>query len=166
MAVAEAQPTEEVTEQPVVAEATAIAEAVAEAEPVVVEAADNVLKEVAQEQDEDQILEALIRGEEEVAPQPEAESPQETETGFSVEDLESFTLEEMELGDEEDEDEGDGDRELDLELVPGVAVLTPDAGKIRFAEDIVDESRGSGRRDRKGGRRSGGGGRGSRRGGR
>ena len=163
-AVAEAQPTGKVAEP---AEATATAEVAPEAEPVVVEAAADVLEEVAQEQDEDQILEALIREEAEAAQQSEAESPGETETAFTVADLESFTLEEMELGEEEDEDGEDGDRELDLELLPTAAILTPDAGKIRFAEDIVDESRGSGRRDRKGqGRRSGAGGRGARRGGR
>ena len=168
-AVADARPTEEVAEL-TVAEATAIVEAAAEAapgaEPAIAEATGHVTEEVAQEQDEDKILEALIREDEEAAPPPGAEPQEETGTGFSVEDLESFTLEEMELGDEEDEDEGDGDRELELELVPSVAVLTPDAGKIRFAEDIVDESRGSGRRERKGGRRSGAGGRGARRGGR
>ena len=167
-AVAEVETSDEVAAA-AVAEATAIVagvtEAPAEVEIGAVEAAEDVLVEVAQEQDEDQILEALIR-EEEIAQQPESETPEGTETGFSVEDLESFTLEEMELGDDEDGEEEGGDRELDLELMPNAAVLTPDAGKIRFAEDIVDESRGSGRRDRKGGRRSGAGGRGARRGGR
>ena len=164
-AVAEAQPTGEVAE-PAVAEAMAVV--APGAEPVVVEAATDVLEEVAQEQDEDQILEALIREEAEAAQQAEAGSPEETETGFTVADLESFTLEELEFAEEDDEDGEDGNRELDLELLPTAAILTPDAGKIRFAEDIVDESRGSGRRDRKGqGRRSGAGGRGgARRGGR
>ena len=169
-AVAEAETTEEI-EQPVVAEAIAIAEAAAKAaaevEPAVVESATDVLQEVAQAQDEEQILEALIQEEETAAQQVEAVLPEATESGFSVEDLESFTLEEMELGDEEEEDEDgeDGAREIDFELVPDLPVLTPDAGKIRFAEDIVDESRGSGRRERKG-RRSGAGSRGPRRGGR
>ena len=164
-AVAEAQPTGEVAE-PAVAEAMAVV--APGAEPVVVEAATDVLEEVAQEQDEDQILEALIREEAEAAQQAEAGSPEETETGFTVADLESFTLEELEFAEEDDEDGEDGNRELDLELLPTAAILTPDAGKIRFAEDIVDESRGSGRRDRKGQRRrSGAGGRGgARRGGR
>jgi N utilization substance protein A len=166
-AVAEAQPTGKVATT-AVAEATAIAEAMAEVAPAVVEAAANVLDEVAQQQDEEQILKALIREEAEAAQQTKAESQEETESGFSVADLESFTLEETDLGDEEDEDGGDGDREPDLQLLPNVAVLTPDAGKIRFAEDIVDESRGSGPRKRKGpARRSGAGGRGgARRGGR
>ena len=166
-AVAEAAATDEVAEA-AVAEAAAIVEGVAEAptevETVAVEAVEDILKGAAQEQDEAQILEALIR-EEEAAQQAEAETPEETEAEFSVEDLESFTLEGMELGDEEDGDEEGGDGELDLELMSNVPVLTPDAGKIRFAEDIVDESRGSGRRQSKG-RRSGAGGRGARRGGR
>ena len=166
-AVAVADAPEEVAEAAVAqvtASAEEVAEASSEAEPVAVEAAQDVLTEVAQEQDEEQILEALIR-EEEAAQQTETGPQEETETGFSVEDLESFTLEEMELGDEEDGGEEGDDRELDLELIPNIPVLTPDAGKIRFAEDIVDESRGSGRRERKG-RRSGAGGRGARRGGR
>ena len=166
-AVAEAAATDEVAEA-AVAEAAAIVEGVAEAptevETVAVEAVEDILKGAAQEQDEAQILEALIR-EEEAAQQAEAETPEETEAEFSVEDLESFTLEGMELGDEEDGDEEGGDGELDLELMSNVPVLTPDAGKIRFAEDIVDDSRGSGRRQSKG-RRSGAGGRGARRGGR
>ena len=166
-AVAEKEPTGEIAEPAVATVAEAVAEAPPEVEPAVVEAAADVLEEVAQEQDEAQILEALIREETEAAGKTEPESPEETAPGFSVEDLESFTLEEMELGVDEEGDEEDGDRELEFELVPSVAVLTPDAGKIRFAEDIVDESRGSGRRDRKGqGRRSRAGGRGARRGGR
>jgi hypothetical protein len=88
-----------------------------------------------------------------------AEAPEEAGTGISVEELESFTLEDVGLLD--DDYEGPAD---DLELMPSVPVLTPDAGKIRFAEDLVDE-RGGGRRDRKGRQRSGAGGRG-RRGGR
>ncbi|MEE3168074.1 MAG: hypothetical protein VX654_11235, partial [Chloroflexota bacterium] len=45
----------------------------------------------------------------------------------------------------------------------GLPVLIPDAGKIRFAEDIVDEFRGGGRGGRR--RRGGGGARGGARGG-
>lgn len=134
----------------------------ADSEAVTAEASDDALvSEVLEEQDEDKILEALIR-EEELAQQAEDEVPTETETGFSVEDLESFTLGEVELLDDEDEEEDAND----LDLVPSVSVLMPDAGKIRFAEDIVEESRGSGRGNRKGRRSSGAGGRGAKRGGR
>ena len=68
---------------------------------------------------------------------------------------------EAEADDEDEETEG----EVDLELPTGVPVLTPDAGKIRFAEDIMDEFRGGGTR-RKGRRSAGSGARGARRGGR
>ena len=110
--------------------------------------------------DEEKILEALIREEEEeeVTRETEAEAPEEPGAGFSVEELESFTLEDVGLLDED----YDGPAE-DLEALPSLPVLTPDAGKIRFAEDLVDE-RGGGR-DRKGRQRSGAGGR-NRRGGR
>ena len=162
---------EEVDAQ-VVAEAAGIdqaaVDAVAEAEAVVAEAAGVAPVEVAEEQDEDKILEALIQEEEAAVESVDSEPTVEATAGFSVEELETFTLHDLEISDEEDEDgdgDGDGDREPDLELLPELPVLTPDAGKIRFAEDIVDESRGGGRRERKG-RRSGAGGRGARRGGR
>ncbi len=151
-------------DEPVAAEAATAADTVAE-EGALVEAADEAAtvspKNVAEEQDEDKILEALIREEEEAAQQAEAQ--EEAEAGFSVEDLASFTLDDIEQVDEEEEGDDTG---FDVDLLPNVAVRTPDAGKIRFAEDIVEEVRGGGRRDRKGGRRQGAGGRGARRGGR
>ena len=154
----------EPVDAPVIAEATAIAEAASEAatevEPVALEADGATPAEVAQDQDEDKILEALIQEEEQSGQQAEAQPQEETAVGISVDELEAFTLEEMELEDGEDEYEA-GDAEPDLELLSELPVLTPDAGKIRFAEDIVDESRGGGRRERKG-RRSGAGSRGPR----
>ena len=69
--------------------------------------------------------------------------------------------------DDDDEEEGDDDRELaadELEPIPSLSVVIPDAGKIRFAEDIVEESRGGARGNRNKGRRSSGAGaRGARR---
>ncbi len=153
-------------DEPVTAEAATAADTVAEAGALAEatdQAAADSLEAVAEEQDEDKILEALIR-EEEAAAQG-AEAQEEIEAGFSVEDLASFTLDDIEQVNEEEEGEGD-DAGFDVDLLPNVAVRTPDAGKIRFAEDIVEEVRGSGRRDRKGGRRQGAGGRGARRGGR
>ena len=125
--------------------------AVIEPEPVV-EAMAGVI-------DEESILDALIRDDEllketvaEVEPSVDAE-----DVGLSVDDLNSFTLDEMEILDEEDSEE----EELPLDLGE-LPILTPDAGKIRFAEDIVEDIRGGGRRG--GGRaRRGGGGGGSRR---
>jgi N utilization substance protein A len=120
--------------------------------------------EAAGEQDEDKILEELIN-EEDLAQQAAAQLQSDTVPGFSVQDLESFTLSESEILDDEEEVD-DADRELaadELELVPSLSVVIPDAGKIRFAEDIVEESRGGARGARKGRRSSGAGARGARR---
>jgi hypothetical protein len=108
--------------------------------------------------DEDQLLEALIQ-EEEQADTEVGEADQSA--GLSVEELQAFTLEDVEpLENDEDEDE---DEEDVLPELPDLSVLAPDAGKIRFAEDLVEDVRG-GRRDRRG--RRGGGARGGARGGR
>ena len=103
--------------------------------------------------DEEALLEALIR-EDEVA-KPEETEPEES---LSVDDLASFTLDEVMEEDEEEEEDIFPD-------LPDVPILTPDAGKIRFAEDLVGETRGAGR-GRRGRRNTGGGAnRGARRGG-
>ena len=121
----------------------------AEAEPV--EAVTEEAPEAAEEIDEDSILEALIREEDEQAAVETASSE-----GLSVEDLDSFTIDDVELSDEVDEeDEEDLGDLADMDDLP---VLTPDAGKIRFAEDIVEEFRGGARGGRR--RRGGGGARG------
>ena len=133
-------------------------EATVELEPV---AAETVLGE----QDEEKILETLIRDEEQAALESAPVAAEEVSDGFSVDNLASFTLDEMELAVDDDNEEA-GRSEGDLDLLPAIPVLTPDAGKIRFAEDIVDEARGGGRRDRKSRRGSGTGNRGARRGGR
>ncbi len=156
---AETPPAVEEAAEPVVAGAAAVADVAAEA-GALAEAAADVLETAAEEQDEDRILEALIREEEQAT--GEADGQEETEAGFSVEDLAAFTLDDIAQA---DDDDGGGDEEFSVELLPNVDLVTPDAGKIRFAEDIVEEVRGSGRRERKG-RRSGAGGRGARRGGR
>jgi len=135
--------------------ATEEVEEVAEAiEAPVAEAA---VEAPVEEIDEDSILEALIREEEQ---EPvEAEGEPAAAEGLSVEDLGAFTLDDVELSEEDDEDEEEDEGELpDMDDLP---VMIPDAGKIRFAEDIVDEFRGGGR----GGRRRRGGGGGARGGG-
>jgi len=140
-----------------VAEAELLEEAVAEVTvtdetTVEVEVAETAEAGVAQ-LDEDAILEALIR-EEEGADEAKVEQEQEATVSFSVEDLESFTLGDVEASDDdEDEDEEPEDGVL-LADMPEIPVLTPDAGKIRFAEDIIEEGRGAGGRNRR--RRSGG----------
>ena len=106
--------------------------------------------------DEESILEALIREEEilsEVTATEADSAEQESEVGISVEDLDSFTLENVPILDEEDDEPNE--EPLDFGEMP---VLTPDAGKIRFAEDIVEDIRGGGRRAGGGRARRGGGG--------
>jgi len=170
-----AEPTEAKAEEkaPVLDAADTLAEPLVEtpAEGEVAEAAATIAGEPAELLNEDQILEALIREEEEGATQAAAESgAEEPSAGFSVDDLETFSLAEVEVLDEDDEDEeeeeeGEEDRVLVPDL-PQLDLLTPDAGKIRFAEDIVEEFRGTGRggrRNRRGGSARGAG---NRRGGR
>ena len=112
--------------------------------------------------DEEIILEALIREEDEQQQiQQAAAESLDISVGISVDDLESFTLEDVPVTDvEEDDDEEEDDAPFDVVEMP---VLTPDAGKIRFAEDIVEDIRGGGRRGGGRARRGGGGGGGSRR---
>jgi N utilization substance protein A len=135
------------------------------AEPVAAEATASQSETAAPDEDvdEDSILEALIREEETQEPAESVAGPAAAE-GLSVEDLGAFTIEDVELSDEEDDDDEDGEEEEgelpDLENLP---VMIPDAGKIRFAEDIAEEFRGGGRGGRR--RRGGGGARGGARGG-
>jgi N utilization substance protein A len=160
-----------------VAEATGIIEVQGEAQPAVVAEAEAIVEEVSEalqtaeiaegaepetapevvvDVDDDSVLEALIR-DEELLKQDEVEAASvtsEAEVGISVDDLNSFTLDEVDVMDDDDEEEPDIEP-LDFEVMP---VLTPDAGKIRFAEDIVDDSRGGGRRGGGGRSRRGGGG--------
>ena len=134
-------------------------------EPVAAEAeAAPVAKAVtdapAEEVDEDSILEALIREEEQQTTGETAE-PVAAE-GLSVEDLGAFTIDDVELSDDDEEEEEEEEDEGELPELENLPVLIPDAGKIRFAEDIVEEFRGGGRGGR---RRRGGGARGGARGG-
>jgi N utilization substance protein A len=127
-------------------------------EPV---AAEPVAEAPTDEVDEDSILEALIQEEEDQAATPEETVAVES---LSVEDLGLFTLDDVELSDE-DEDDGEDLEEGDLGEIADLPVLIPDAGKIRFAEDIVEDFRGGGRRRRSGGARGGARGGGARGGG-
>ena len=146
----EEKPAEEPAEEPAVEEMAASGTPVDEA---AVEAA-AVLEQVAAEPvlDEDAVLEALIREEEETTKEAAEE---EAPVGLSVEELASFTLDQVEEGFDDDEEEPELDEGSEGLLVE-IPVLTPDAGKIRFAEDLVGEFRGpgrSGRRARRGGAR-------------
>ena len=104
--------------------------------------------------DEDALLDALIAEEEAAAVALEAAAADET-VGLSVDALETLTLDdvvdEFEEDEEEfEEDEEEADPEM-AELLAGLPNLAPDAGKIRFAEDIVGDFRGGDRRRRRGG---------------
>ena len=157
--------TEEAPAPAVVAEAEAIVEEVSEAleiaERAEAEEQEAVVEAIANNVDEDSILETLIR-EEELLKQAEVQAEpvgNEASVGISVDDLSAFTLDDVGVMDDEDDEEVE-DEPMDFSELP---VLTPDAGKIRFAEDIVEENRGGGRRGGGGRARRGGGGGGARR---
>ena len=155
-----------VAEAEAIVEEAAVGVAAAEQEEVEVPVAESpeaisdepVLEPVVSELDDDSVLEALIREEEEQL-QREDESVQQPvgdSIGLSVDDLDSFTLDEIGVveGEYDEEEEEPEDEPLDFTEMP---VLTPDAGKIRFAEDIVEDIRGGGRRGGGRSRRGGGG---------
>ena len=107
--------------------------------------------------DEEALLEALIAAE---ATAAAASAPQPAVTdepiGLSVGDLDSLTI--GDVIEDEDDELDDEDDYVDEEpeegmpdLLAGLPSLAPDAGKIRFAEDIVGEFRGGDRRRRRGG---------------
>ena len=151
----EVEATKAVEEASTIVEETAVAvepEPMAEetAIPEPIEAVVSEPEVTLEEIDEDAILAALIQEEE------EQEQEQEVVVeSLSVEDLGSFTIDDVELSNEDEEDEED-DGDEDLPSFDGLPVLIPDAGKIRFAEDIVEEYRGGSRSGRR--RRGGGGG--------
>ena len=144
-----------------------VAPAEAEPEPVVEPVAAEPQEIVAEtspepdqvpdvELDEDALLEALM-AEEEAAAAAELDAADDESVGLSVDALESLTIddvvEEFDEDEEEFEDE-DEEEEADpemAELLAGLPNLAPDAGKIRFAEDIVGDFRGGGNRRRRGG---------------
>lgn len=127
----EAKAAEAAALEDVVAEVIEVEEEVREEEEVAVPVLEEVL--------------ADILAQEEV-PVEEEEAPQETIS--LVEELEILTIEEA----EEDEEEEEAPFEEMGDEIWEIPQLTPDAGKIRFAEDILEYERGGG------GRRSGRGG--------
>ena len=102
------------------------------------------------ELDEDALLEELMAEEEAAAA---LETTADESVGLSVDALESLTIDDVVEEFEEDEEEFE-EEEADpamAELLAGLPNLAPDAGKIRFAEDIVGDFRGGGNRRRRGG---------------
>ena len=147
----------EIPETEVAEAAVATVETVEES-PVEAEA---IAEPAAVPVNEDEILEALIREEEGKETQEAVAAGAEASPSFSVDDLDSFTLGDVGTieDDDEDDDEAEEDGEDELVLVPDVApamaIVTPDAGKIRFAEDLMEDGRGGGRRNNNRARRGG-----------
>ena len=151
-----------------VEETTAVEESVP-AEPAAVEEAHAAVHQVEEivaaepeapdpDYDEEALLEALL-AEEAAAAAAAAATAEEESVGLSVDTLDEITLDDViEEAEEEDEEFDETELEEDMsDLLAGLPNLAPDAGKIRFAEDIVGEYRGeSGRRRRGGGNRRGG----------
>ena len=108
--------------------------------------------------DEDALLEALIAEEEATTVNASASGTQPQPVGLSVEALGNLTIDDVIVEDDDEELEDDDPVEEDIaDLLAGLPNLAPDAGKIRFAEDIVGDFRGSdSRRRRGGGNRRGG----------
>ena len=114
--------------------------------------------------DEDALLEALI-AEEAAVVAATAGQDQEAEVLAEPENLSVDALGSLTIGDVVEDEVVEDEEELDYEgdyeeaepdeamadLLAGLPNLAPDAGKIRFAEDIVGEFRGSDRRRRRGG---------------
>ena len=103
--------------------------------------------------DEEALLEALIKEEEDEGTRLIEDKNDEgtVSSGLSVDELADFTLDEVE---EEFEDDSAEEEELE-DVPPQVPLLTPDAGKIRFAEDLMGEFRGPSRANRRAARRGG-----------
>ena len=107
------------------------------------------------ELDEDALLEALM-AEEEAANAAAPAAANDDSVGLSVDALETLTIDDVAEEFEEDEEEIEEEEEEEAdpgmaELLAGLPNLAPDAGKIRFAEDIVGDFRGGDRRRRRGG---------------
>ena len=106
------------------------------------------------ELDEDALLEELMAEEEAAAA---LETTADESVGLSVDALESLTIDDVVEEFDEDEEEFEEEEEEEeadpamAELLAGLPNLAPDAGKIRFAEDIVGDFRGGGNRRRRGG---------------
>ena len=154
------EPAPEVVIEPADAAPAAVEELEPETAPAVAEV------EPDPDYDEDAILARMLAEEEAAAALAEAQRAEETQpepepeaVGLSVDALEDLTLDDVieDLDDLEDEFEDEEPDEDMSELLAGLPNLAPDAGKIRFAEDIVGDFRGnSGRRRRGGGNRRGG----------
>ncbi len=126
---------------------------VAEVEEAVIEIPSEPAEVADPEYDEDALIDALIAEEEAAAT---LEAAADDSVGLSIDTLDSLTIDDVveELDEDEEEFEDEDEEEADPEmadLLAGLPNLAPDAGKIRFAEDIVGDFRGGDRRRRRGG---------------
>ena len=97
----------------------------------------------------EEVLEEILAQEEATAEQEE----QPEEAPVLQDELEAFTLDDVMVDEAVEEEEEDEDEDLPFDMgdeIWEVPQLTPDAGKIRFAEDIMDFERGGGGRSRRG----------------
>ena len=138
--------------------AAVISQPPAEAAAAVAEAPEAEVSTPGLAFDEDALLEALIAAEEATTVNASASGTQPQPVGLSVEALGNLTIDDVIVEDDDEELEDDDPVEEDIaDLLAGLPNLAPDAGKIRFAEDIVGDFRGSdSRRRRGGGNRRGG----------
>ena len=145
--VAVEEPTEELVvleAEPVSVEVTEAAPVTAEVEAVsVAEVIETVEAEVVSEAEAETVTEGVETAEEAVAVPSIKLTPEEELALLAVEE-EGATEEEG----EEDEEEEDGAGEID-DSVWKVAVPATGPGTIRFAEDIMEDFRGTGRRGRR-----------------
>ena len=135
---------------PVAAEPEPVVAADAVPQDALVETPPEPAEAAVTELDEEALLEALIAEEEAAA---SAEPATAGDVGLSVDALDELTLDDVveEFDEDEEEfEEEEADPEM-ADLLAGLPNLAPDAGKIRFAEDIVGDFRGGDRRRRRGG---------------
>ncbi len=123
----------------------------AELQEAVIETPSEPAKVADPDYDEEALLEALIAEEEAAAVAVEDGAATDDSLGLSVDALESLTIDDVVEEFDEDEDEEEETDPAMAELLAGLPNLAPDAGKIRFAEDIVGDFRGGDRRRRRGG---------------
>ena len=138
------------------AEKLAAEQAILEAELREFEELERLEAEETQEKEEpvaapvlEEVLEEILAQEEAAAEQEE----QPEEVPVPQDELEAFTLDDVMVDEAVEEEEEDEDEDLPFDMgdeIWEVPQLTPDAGKIRFAEDIMDFERGGGGRSRRG----------------
>lgn len=103
--------------------------------------------------DEEALLAELLAEEQAAAAAPEEAEPEPESVGLGIEALDELTINDVIEEDYEDDEEFEDEEPAEemSDLLAGLPNLAPDAGKIRFAEDIVGDFRGGTGRRRRGG---------------